>query len=308
MRLLNICLKPPLLESGLDSVSQLLKEYWSLWWRPPLDGHTYLRWFHSLIYPEGGGTGLDPYLTVTTTTPEVRKDSEWWAAFLSEGGGRYARATQSATLVPTWGDGSGTGTGGTYQLPNRFVEERPLKMWKGKWSPIVYKFSSSWKELQTLNLTLQRLEEDDPDAIKGTTVFYFMDNSTTYWISASGSSKNPAPHALIEEIRTREIRLGCLLEVIHVPGLIMIQQGTDALSCGIWISPFQEGLMDPSRITQVVFDPLPFDPELAQYYVNLLPEMHHADRKWRYCNWRKPWDAAFTFDKLTVWFPSPKIA
>ena len=95
--------------------------------------------------------------TVTTLTPEVRKDLEWWSAFLLEGGGHYARATQSATLVPTWGDDSGTGTGGTYQLPNQFVEERPLKMWKGKCSPIVYKFSSNWKELQTLNLTLQRL-------------------------------------------------------------------------------------------------------------------------------------------------------
>ena len=87
----------------------------------------------------------------------------------------------------------------------------------------------------------------------------------------------------------------------------MILQGTDALSRGIWISPFQ-GLMDPARITQAVFDPLAYDPELAQYYVNLLPELHHADRKWCYCNWRKPWDAAFTFDKLTVWFPPPEIA
>jgi hypothetical protein len=254
-------------------------------------GHTYLRRFHSLIHPEGGGTGLDPYLTVTTLPSAVRRDLEWWSTYLLEGGGRYARATQSATLVPTWGDGSGTGTGGTYQLPNRFVEERPLQMWKGKWSPIVYKFSSNWKELQTLNLTLQRLEEDDPESIKGTTVFYFTDNSTTYWISAAGSSKNPALHALIEEIRTREIRLGCFLEVIHVPGLIMILQGTDALSRGIWISPFQ-GLMDPARITQAVFDPLPFDPELAQLYVDLLPAMHHATRQWHYCDWSQPWDAA----------------
>jgi hypothetical protein len=270
-------------------------------------GHTYLRRFHSLIHPEGGGTGLDPYLTVTTLTSEVLKDLEWWSAFLSEGGGRYARATQSATLVPTWGDGSGTGTGGTYQLPNRFVEERPLKMWKGKWSPIVYKFSSNWKELQTLNLTLQRLEEDDPESIKGTTVFYFTDNSTTYWIGASGSSRNPVLHALIEEIRTREIRLGCFLEVIHVPGLIMIQQGTDALSRGIWISPFQ-GLMDPARITQAVFDPFPFDPELVNFYVDQLPALHHANREWRYCDWNKPWDPVFTFNRLTVWFPPPEIA
>jgi hypothetical protein len=29
-----------------------------------------------LIHPKGGGTGLDPYLTVTTLTPEVLKDTE----------------------------------------------------------------------------------------------------------------------------------------------------------------------------------------------------------------------------------------
>jgi hypothetical protein len=161
--------------------------------------------------------------------------------------------------------------------------------------------------LQTLNLTLQCLEEDDPESIKGTTVFYFTDNSTTYWIGASGSSRNPVLHALIEEIRTREIRLGCFLEVIHVPGLIMIQQGTDALSRGIWNSPFQ-GLMDPARITQAVFDPFPFDPELVNFYVDQLPDLHHANREWRYCDWKKPWDPVFTFNRLTVWFPPPEIA
>jgi hypothetical protein len=142
--------------------------------------------------------------------------------------------------------------GGAYELPEtKFfgpargeVPESGLRMWKGKWSPLVYHFSSNWKELQTLNLTLQRIEEDDTIAVRGTTVFYFTDNSTTYWIAASGSSKSASLHSLIEAIRTRELRLGCYLEVIHVPGIVMIQQGADALSRGIWISPLQ-GLMDP---------------------------------------------------------------
>jgi hypothetical protein len=280
-------------------------------------GHTYLRRFHSVVHPEGLGSGLDPYLTLASLTREVRKDLEWWATFLKEGGGRYARATESATLVPSWGDGSGTGTGGTYELPaeakfsgpgrGEIPENRPLRMWKGKWSPLVYHFSSNWKELQTLNLTLKRIEEDDPKAVRGTTVFYFTDNSTTYWIAASGSSKSPGLHALIEEIRTRELRLGCFLEVIHVPGIVMIQQGADALSRGIWISPLQ-GLMDPRRITQAVFDPLPFDACLVQYYVDQLPLIHHLDRDWKYCRWQCTWEAHRVFDRLTVWFPPPELA
>jgi hypothetical protein len=279
-------------------------------------GHTYLRRMHSVVHPEGLGTGLDPYLTLTSLPPEVLTDLKWWAIFLKEGGGRYARATMSATLVPTWGDGSGTGTGGTYELPDapftgpasgELPEGRPLRMWKGKWSPLVYHFSSNWKELQTLNLTLQQLEKDDPRSVRGTTVFYFTDNSTTYWIAASGSSKSPILHALIEEIRTRELRLGCHLEVIHVPGVVMIRHGADALSRGIWISPLQ-GLMDPRRITQAVFDPLPFDAALTQFYVNQLPLIHHADRAWCYCNWQRTWDAHRVFDRLTVWFPPPELA
>jgi hypothetical protein len=180
-------------------------------------------------------------------------------------------------------------------------------MWKGKWSPLVYHFSSNWKELQTLNLTLQRIEEENPAAVHGMTVFYFTDNSTTYWIAASGSSKSAGLHALIKEIRTRELRLGCYLEVIHVPAIVMIQQGADALSRGIWISPLQ-GLMDPRRITQAVFDPLPFDACLAQYYVDEFPAMHHMDRVWKYCKWNCMWDAKLVFDRLTVWFAPPELA
>ena len=58
-----------------------------------------------------------------------------------------------ATLCPNWGDGSGTGTGGTLSLL-----DQPLRMWQGQWDPIVYRFSSNWKELKTLLLTLEQLK------------------------------------------------------------------------------------------------------------------------------------------------------
>jgi hypothetical protein len=49
---------------------------------------------------------------------------------------------------------------------------------------------------------------------------------------ASGSSKSADLHTL-EEIWTRELRLGCYLEVFHVPGIAIIQQGADTLSRGM---------------------------------------------------------------------------
>ena len=261
-------------------------------------GHTYLRRFHSLVRPPGLGSGLAPYLTTCGITDEVKTDLRWWRLFLLHEAGRFARSESSATLVPMWGDGSGTGAGGTYVVPHG-----PLKMWKGRWSPIVYKFSSNWKELSTLKLSLLQIKKDDAESICGTAVFYFTDNSTTYWIAASGSSGSPGLHKLIEEIRLLELELGCVLHVVHVPGIIMIDQGTDGLSRGIWMSALQ-GLEDSDRMTQAVFAPLRFDPDLVASYVR---EFHLA-QQYVYCDWNTTWDARKCFDRLSVWFPPPELA
>jgi hypothetical protein len=72
-------------------------------------------------------------------------------------------------------DGSGTGLGGTLGLL-----DKPLKMWQGEWSPHVFKFSSNFKELGTLLLTLQELLKIGSSELRGTTIFYFTDNTTVY--------------------------------------------------------------------------------------------------------------------------------
>jgi hypothetical protein len=212
---------------------------------------------------------------------QVRQDLRWWVTYLETGEGKYVRTTASATPIPTFGDGSGTGTGGTYAIP-----DGPLKMCKGKWSPFVYQFSSNWKELATLWLTLDQLLKEDPHSVKGTTVFYFTDNSTVCWIAASGSLASPRLHTLTEDIRLLEMQLGWhLLQVIHMPGLVMIQQGTDGLSWGIWMTSLQ-GLEDSQRFTQAVFDPVPYDPDLITPYLQNLHEQGYPCSNWRYCDWQ----------------------
>jgi hypothetical protein len=262
-------------------------------------GHTYLREFHSLVRPPGLGSGADPYYTRCTLTSTVRHVLEWWKVFLHDGHGRYVRGTKSATLIPNWGDGSGTGTGGTLGL-----QDKPLQMWKGKWSPLVFRFSSNWKELMTLKLTLEELlRQNADDSLTGTTIFYFTDSSTVYWIGQSGSSPHPPLHSLIEQIRFLEIRLACSLQVVHVPGLLMIDQGTDGLSRGIWMSPLQD-LQSSALLTQAVFAPLAYEPQLVNFYVtafNLSPT-------WRFQDWLQTWDARCMFGTMTVWFPPPEIA
>ena len=261
-------------------------------------GHTYLRRFHSLVRPPGLGSGLEPYLTTCCVSDEVKVDLRWWRVFLRHEGGRFSRSVDSATFAPMWGDGSGTGTGGTYK-----IDKGPLRMWKGRWSPTVFKFSSNWKELSTLKQSLLRIRSEDPEGVRGVTVFYFTDNSTTYWIAASGSSGSPGLHRLIEEIRLLELELECCLQVIHVPGLIMIDQGTDGLSRGIWMSSLQD-LQDSDRITQAIFEPLCFDRTLVDTYV----ANYNLSRSYVHCKWNSVWNARACFDTMSVWFPPPEIA
>jgi hypothetical protein len=171
-------------------------------------GHTHLRRLHTIIHPEGHSPGAAIYYTRALLPRLVRPDLQWWLSFLAQGRGRTARSTRSAVLIPSFGDSSGTGTGGTLGFPNQ-----PLRMWMAQWSLTVFSFSSNWKELKTLQLTLQQLLETDEAAAHGTTIFYFTDNSTSYWITASGSSSSPGLHALIEDIRALELHLQCHLQV-----------------------------------------------------------------------------------------------
>ena len=265
---------------------------------PRRRGQTFLKRLHALIRPSGMGSGMEPYCTCTRIPQRIRKDLEWWGHYLRSNQGRYARTQRSATLIPTFGDGSGTGTGGTFKVP-----DRPLKMWQGVWTLGVFHFSSNWKELATLLLTMRALKNEHEKSLSGTTVFYFTDNSTTYWIANAGASPDHRLHGLIEEIKQIEVDMDLVLQVVHVPGLVMIQQGTDGLSRGIWMSPLHEQL--PQHIiTRSIFDPLPYDPQLVHDYWSTIPGLP----PWTFYAWDQQWDARLCFGRTTVWFPPPELA
>lgn len=264
-------------------------------------GHTHLRAFHSLIHPAGLGEGAEPYYTYTSITNEVRDGLKWWSAFFVSGEGRYSRPTRAATFAPTFGDGSGTGTGGTFRLP----ETPRLQMWKGKWQVAVLQFTSNWKELRTLYETLLRIRDSpDRESVRNTTVFYFTDSSSVYWIAAKGSSRWAHLHSLIVAIRLLEVELGCILQVVHIPGLAMIIQGTDGLSRGVWISALHKSLPE-DRLLQSIFDPVTFDPTLVW---EVLPHTSQSFNHWQYYDWNQEWFAPHCMDTLTVWCPPPELA
>jgi hypothetical protein len=176
-------------------------------------------------------------------------------------------------------------------------------MWQGQWSPVVYRFSSNWKELKTLHLTLLHIQAAEAASVRSCTVFYFTDNSTTYWICQAGTSPIPALHDLITAIKLLELELGCQLQCVHVPGLVMILQGSDALSRGVWITPFQD-TMDQRRITIAVFEPLLPDDGLIRHYVST----HSLPPDFVLQDWNSEWLATPLLDTFSIWFPPPELA
>jgi hypothetical protein len=240
------------------------------------------------------------YYRKVTLTADALQNLLWWETCLeNDDACRTAYSPAAHVMTPTWGDGSGTGTGGTIQAVTLKLNE-----WMGAWLPASLKESSNWKELKTAHLTLHQIESDPTlrEKVKGTTVFYFTDNSTTYYICQAGASPSPGLNAIIRKIKILEAKLSIRLEVIHVPGTMMIHQGTDGLSRGIWLSNQHQSQPGPTTVA-AVFDPLFVNPALLQWIASKCEQPTV-----QYCDWAVNWHQIDFHDKFTVWLPPPTIA
>jgi hypothetical protein len=122
----------------------------------------------------------------------------------------------------------------------------------------------------------------------------------SYYVINGGSSRSPKLQALVERIKVVEQLLGCHLEVVHVPGKMMIIQGTDGLSRGLWLAPERR----PYGLNQEVFLPLPFNQGIGQWACDQLgwnPHYHHIDAD-------SSWDPRSFRGRLTIWNPSAEWA
>jgi hypothetical protein len=190
-------------------------------------GQAYLRTLyhdlHSLEHRRPDG-----YDKIVTLCDNSWSDLVWWEHYLSRNPGARSHTGSSATQVTTWGDGSGTGTGGTFEKQGANGTLPTMDLWMGTWNPQVHHFSSNWQEMRTLVQTLER--ERGRNRVTNHTMFYFTDNLVMYYVIQGGSSASPELHKLALHTKLLELELGCHLEVIHVPGTLMIRQGTDGLS------------------------------------------------------------------------------
>jgi len=274
---------------------------------PARTGHTYLRRLYDTIWatePPAGTSGKDVYYLMVQLDDHGWADLAWWRSALRSRISRPARPTKTATLIATFGDGSGTGTGGTREALGS--DPTPLEMWMGTWSNSVHSFSSNWKELKTLELTLSRELARGDGIARHTTLFYFTDNMVTYYTVSGGSARSPTLQKLLYRIKDLELQLGCFLEVVHIPGTAIIAQGSDDLSRGLWLSQHRSYAPAPQLIP-TLFQAVMFREGWEDRLRTMLPFLRHSP-----CcsavHWDSPWRATDIFDRLTIWHPPPEMA
>lgn len=93
------------------------------------------------------------------------------------------------------------------------------------------------------------------------------------------------------------------LKAIHVPGVVVKKQGSDAPSHGIWYTPFKL-LSGQQLLTASIFMPMEQDILFAESYINSfgLPSCYSIRP------WDVEWAASSFLNCFAVWFPSPELA
>ena len=144
------------------------------------------------ISSTGTANARQAYYQPMSLSPKSNHCLQWWIQALTSGLSHQAQPQDVATLAATWGDGSGTGAGGTFNLVSRHDKSEiiTLGVWQGIWTESVAHFSSNWKELKTLHQTLLHEESLGGNRIRGRRLLYFTDNMVTYDIFRKGTSKS----------------------------------------------------------------------------------------------------------------------
>jgi hypothetical protein len=128
----------------------------------------------------------------------------------------------------------------------------------------------------------------------------------TYYIVSGGSSASPELQKLLCRIKYLELVLGIRLEVVHIPGLHMIDQCTDGLSRGI---RFAGGRLKrtPEAETLRIFQGM-LATELSLQWVDSCSCGIRRYSEWTYIDATTQWSFHQVSGSATIWFPAPEWA
>ena len=176
---------------------------------------------------------------------------------------RFVRGKRVAVVHYGFGDASKSGFGATIQDAN-------LNLWYrlGVWSCNEEDESSNYRELANLVEALEdRLTSTDSS---GTELYIFTDNSTAEAAFYKGTSSSKKLFQLVLRLKMLEVERRCIINIIHVAGTRMIQQGTDGLSRG----DFSTGVMQGQSILSFVpihLSCLERSTKLKEWIVSMVP-------------------------------------
>jgi hypothetical protein len=86
----------------------------------------------------------------------AQEDFSSWEQALNSGLREQVQPRDFCTLGVAWGDGSGSGSGGTFEWVDSGKGVLPnMEYWMGAWNGAIHSFTSNWRELQTVVETLK---------------------------------------------------------------------------------------------------------------------------------------------------------
>jgi hypothetical protein len=135
----------------------------------------------------------------------AQADFCWWEQALNSGLREQVQPRYFCTLGVAWGNGSGSGSGGTFEWVASGKGVLPkMEAWMGAWNDAIHSFTSNWGQLRTVVETLTR-EEVIFNKLRGRMVFYFTDNEVTYNICKKGSSNTLSLNTLVQQLKSLEL-------------------------------------------------------------------------------------------------------
>ena len=124
-----------------------------------------------------------------------------------------------------FGDASGAGFGSSW-----LDKTGALVIRIGMWNKEGVDTSSNYRELRNLVETLELMGQRGE--LEGYEMFLFTDNSVSESVAFKGNSSAELLFELVLRLHNLEMKFMCKINIIHVAGTRMIEQGTDGLSRG----------------------------------------------------------------------------
>ena len=138
---------------------------------------------------------------------------------------RLVRGSQIQYVGYGFGDASGSGFGSSW-----LDKSGELVIRIGMWNKEGVGTSSNYRELRNLVETLELMGQRGE--LEGYEMFLFTDNSVSESVAFKGNSSAELLFELVLRLHNLEMKFMCKINLIHVAGTRMIEQGTDGLSRG----------------------------------------------------------------------------